>query len=118
MRDSEEGLKFRMNSAEGLNSEIFQVSLTGSRIWHCFRTARAYWESNQIVKKETNPTSGVKLKERRASLSLLCAQTQESPFPIHAVDPVTTSAAATAQTISVIPWREAGATTVAISEAR
>ena len=36
---------------------------------------------------------GLKSKERRASLSLLCAQTHESPFPSHAVDTPTTSAA-------------------------
>ena len=38
-------MKFRMNSRE-LNSEIFQISLTGSRIWHSFRTVRAYWEKS------------------------------------------------------------------------
>lgn len=36
---------------------------------------------------------GLKSKERRASVSLLCAQTHESPFPSHAVDTPTTSAA-------------------------
>jgi hypothetical protein len=35
---------------------------------------------------------GLRSNERRASLSLLCAQTHESPFPIHAVDTPTTSA--------------------------
>jgi hypothetical protein len=46
MRDSEERLKFAMDSG-GLNSEIFQISLTASRVWHRFRTARAYRESNR-----------------------------------------------------------------------
>jgi hypothetical protein len=36
--------------------------------------------------------TGVRSKEMRASLSLLCTQTQEKPLPIHAVDPDTTSA--------------------------
>ena len=35
---------------------------------------------------------GVRSKEMRVSLSLLCTQTQENPLPIHAVDPDTTSA--------------------------
>jgi hypothetical protein len=36
--------------------------------------------------------TGVRSKEMRASVSLLCTQTQEKPLPIHAVDPDTTSA--------------------------
>lgn len=36
--------------------------------------------------------AGVRSKEGRASLSLLCAHTQESPRPSHAADPATTSA--------------------------
>ena len=34
----------------------------------------------------------VKSNDERASLSLLCAQTQERPRPSHAADPATTSA--------------------------
>jgi hypothetical protein len=36
--------------------------------------------------------AGVKSNEGRASFSLLCAHTQESPRPSHAADPATTSA--------------------------
>lgn len=36
--------------------------------------------------------AGVKSNDGRASLSLLCAQTQERPRPSHAADPATTSA--------------------------
>ena len=39
-----------------------------------------------------NTWAGVKSNEGRASLSLLCAHTQESPLPSHAADPATTSA--------------------------
>jgi hypothetical protein len=39
-----------------------------------------------------NTCGGVKSNDGRASLSLLCAQTQERPRPSQAADPATTSA--------------------------
>lgn len=52
-----------------------------------------YQITASVIKSQKSITwAGVKSKEGLASLSLLCAQTQDRPLPSHAVDPVTNSA--------------------------
>lgn len=53
---------------------------------------KEYQIAASVIKSQNITWARVKSKEGRASLSLLCAQTQDKPLPSHAVDPVTNSA--------------------------